>query len=336
MPVPAADAVPSGSGSRTLRVAIGQFSEPADEILRFGAEIGASGVVLNTPRLPGEGRWEYEDLARLRERVESYGLRLESLENTPVRFYDRAMLGLPGRDEQIANYQQTIRNMGRAGIPVLGYHFMPNGVWRTTREAPGRGGALCTAFDMEAVRDAPLSHGQVFGEDEMWANYEYFIRAVLPAAEEAAVRLALHPDDPPVPSLGGVARLFRSFAGFRRAMEIAPSPAHGLDFCMGCWSEMGREGGVLDAIRHFGSRRQIVYVHFRDVQGTVPRFQECFLGEGNTDVVAAMRALWEVGFDGFIIDDHVPRLAGDTPWGHRGRAYETGYIMGLAAAARGG
>jgi len=318
----------------TMRVAIGQFSEPADEFLRFGAQLGASGVVLNTPRLPGQARWEYDDLARLRERVESYGLRLESLENTPLHFYDRAMLGLPGREEQIANYQATIQAVGRAGIPVLGYHFMPNGVWRTSREAPGRGGALCTAFDLEAVRDAPPSHGRVFGEDELWANYEQFLRAVLPVAEAAGVRLALHPDDPPVASLGGVARLFRSFEGFRRAMDLVPSPAHGLDFCMGCWSEMGPDGGVLRAIRHFGSRGQIVYVHFRDVQGTVPSFQECFLGEGNTDVVAALRGLLEVGFDGFLIDDHVPRLADDTPWGHRGRAHQTGYIMGLLAALR--
>lgn len=116
------------------------------------------------PRLPGAVRWEYDDLARLRERVESYGLRLEPLENTPIRFSDRAMLGLPGRDEQISAYQQTIRNLGRAGIPVLGYHFMPNGVWRTSRRAPGRGGAICTAFDLQAGRDVPLSHGRIFGD----------------------------------------------------------------------------------------------------------------------------------------------------------------------------
>ena len=320
------------SAVRTMRVAIGQFSEPSEERLRFGAQLGASGVVLNTPRLPGERRWEVADLLALRKRCEAFGLRLESLENTPVGFYDQAMLGLPGRDEQIAHYQETIRHMGRAGIAVLGYHWMPNGVWRTSREAPARGGARATAFDLELADGASLSHGRVYGEDEMWANYAYFLRAVLPVAEEAGVRLALHPDDPPVAALGGVARLFRNFAGFQRAMELVPSPAHGLDFCMGCWSEMGP--GVTGAIRHFGSRGQIVYVHFRDVQGCVPKFQECFLGEGNTDVVAAMRALWDVGFGGCLIDDHVPALDDDTPWGHRSRAFATGYIMGLLEAVR--
>jgi mannonate dehydratase len=338
-----------------MRVAIGQFSELSDDMLAFARQLGASGVLLNTPALPGAQRWEYEDLLRLRQRCDEHGLRLEALENTPVHFYDKAMLGLPGRDEQIEHYQATIRNMGRAGITVLGYHWMPNGVWRTSFTTPGRGGALVSAFELHRapeaapsdgrerparplawssasgwVQEGELTHGRVYGEDEMWRNYEYFMRAVVPVAEEAGVTLALHPDDPPVESLGGIARLFRNFAGFQRAMELVPSPNSGLDFCMGCWSEMGP--GVLDAMRYFGERGKIVYVHFRDVQGTVPAFQECFLGEGNVDVVAAMRTLKAVGFGGFMIDDHVPHMVDDTEWAHRGRAYSTGYMMGLLKA----
>jgi mannonate dehydratase len=135
-----------------------------------------------------------------------------------------------------------------------------------------------------------------------------------------------------VPSLGGVARLFRSFEGFKRGMEIVPSPNLGLNFCMGCWSEMRGGQGVLDAIDYFGSRGKIVYVHFRDVQGAAERFQECFLGQGNMDVVDALLALRRVNFTGFLIDDHVPRIVDDTEWGHRGRAHQTGYIMGLLKA----
>jgi mannonate dehydratase len=313
-----------------MRIAIGQFNQLSEERLRFAKQIGASGVLLNTPVLPGEKRWEFMDLLRLRTHVEDYGLRLEAIENTLVSFYDKAMLGLPGRDEQIENYQATIRNMGRAGIPILGYHWMPNRVWRTSTTTPGRGGAQVTSFDMDLVRDAPLTHGRVFTEEEMWKNYEYFMKAVLPVAEEAGVKMALHPDDPPVASLGGVARLFRGFEGFKRGMEAAPSPNSGLDFCMGCWSEMGP--GVIEAIRYFGERGKIFYVHFRDVQGTVPKFQECFLGEGNVDVVEAMLTFKRVGFRGFMIDDHVPRMVDDTPWGHRGRAMATGYMMALLEA----
>jgi mannonate dehydratase len=324
--------------SNEMRVAIGQFNELSHERLTFAAQLGASGVLLNTPVLPGERRWEVADLVWLRRRCEGYGLRLEALENVPVGFYDRAMLGLEGRDEQIADYQATIRNMGAAGIPILGYHWMPNGVWRTP-DAKGRGGAIVTAFDIaqidagalrHGVKEHPLAQGRTFSAEQMWDNYAYFLERVLPVAEEAGVTLALHPDDPPLPELSGIARLFYHFEGFKRAMEAFDSPRHGLDFCMGCWSEMGPD--PIAAMRFFGARGKITYVHFRDVQGVVPKFQECFLGEGNVDVVAAMRALKEVGFTGFIIDDHVPHLVDDTDWGHRGRAHATGYIQALVAA----
>jgi mannonate dehydratase len=321
-----------------MRVAIGQFSELTHERLTFAAQLGVSGVLLNTPVLPGEQRWEYADLAWLVRRCAEYGLRLEALENVPLRFYDRAMLGLEGRDEQIANYQETVRHVGAAGIPVLGYHWMPNGVWRTP-DRLGRGGALVTAFDLaeaerlplrHGIREHPLAQGRAFGPEQQWDNYYYFMERVLPVAEQAGVTLALHPDDPPLPELGGIARLFWSFEGFERAMTTFDSPRHALDFCLGCWSEMGPD--PIRAIHHFGAQGKIAYVHFRDVQGTVPAFQECFLGEGNVDVVAAMRALHEVGFDGFIIDDHVPQIVDDTAWGHRGRAHATGYIQALVAA----
>lgn len=314
-----------------MRVAIGQFNELSDERLRFAQQIGVTGVLLNTAKLPGEQRWEYMDLLRLRVRAEEYGLRLEALENVPLHFYKDAMLGRPNRDEQIENYRETIRNMGRAGIPILGYHWMPNSVWRTSRTAPGRGGAQCTAFDMRLVENAPLSEDRVYTKAEMEANHDYFLRAVLPVAEEFNVKLALHPDDPPVESLGGIARIMNSFEGFKRALETVPSPNHGLDFCMGCWSEMGGQGAI-PPMRYFAERGQILYIHFRDVQGVVPTFQECFLGEGNTDVVEAMVTLKRAGFTGFFIDDHVPHMDDDTPWGHRGRAQATGYICGLMEA----
>ncbi len=325
-----------------MRVALGQFNELTHERLTFARQIGVSGVQMNTPLLPDDkGYWELSDLRRIKERCDSYELRLEALENVPRHFYLKAMLGLPGRDEQIENYQKTIRNMGKAGIPLLGYNWMPNGVWRTPNAA-GRGGVRVTAFDMALVAASPLVagvkdiegfEGQTIDHDTMWANYSYFMKAILPVAEEAGVKLALHPDDPPVPDLGGVARLFYNAEGFKKAMEeIAPSPNHGLDFCMGCFSEMGP--GVIEAIRYFGQRGKIFYVHFRDVQGCVPVFQECFLGEGNVDVIDAIRTLKQVGFTGFIIDDHVPHMIDDSDWNHRGHAHATGYILGLVEAAQ--
>lgn len=314
-----------------MRVAIGVGRDTSDERLTFVKQLGCEGVVVATPASLGEHRWEYDALAHLRERVESHGLRLEALQNTPAGSFDAVRLGLPERDVQLEHYQATIRNMGRAGIPVLGYNWRPNPLYRTGH-APGRGGARVTTFDLELARDLPLSHGRVYGAEELWANYERFVKSVIPVAEEAGVRLALHPDDPPGPAIGGVARIFSSFDAFQRASEIVDSPSWGLLFCMGCWSEMGGNDYVLNGLRHFGSRGKIVYVHFRDVQGSGDRFAECFIGEGNVDVTTAMRTLKSVGFDGFLIDDHVPHMVGDTDWAPHGRAYATGYIMGLLRA----
>src|SRR5690242_4047312 len=137
-----------------MRIAVGQFNELTEETMLFARQLGVESIQMNLlghSPLPGDAQWEYEDLLALRQRVEQFGLRFEAIENVPLHFYDKAMLGLPGRDEQLEHYCTTIRNMGRAGIPILGYHFMPNSVWRTSRTTPGRGGAHVTSFDMALV-----------------------------------------------------------------------------------------------------------------------------------------------------------------------------------------
>ena len=314
--------------SQSMRVALGQFSELTDDMIAFIKQLGATDFLLNHAKLPGDKQWEYEDLAALKERSDDAGLRLMALENVPGSFYNKAMLGQPGRDEQIEHVCNTIRNMGRAGIPILGYHFMPNGVWRTPEPAVLRGGATASRFNM-AEESRGLSHGRAYSKEEMWENYEHYLERILPAAEEAKVRLALHPDDPPVESLGGIARLFSSFEGFKRAMDTFDSPYHGLDFCMGCWSEMGSHENVMRGIRYFGPQGKIIYIHFRDVQGQAGCFNECFIDEGQVDTFEVVKTLKEVGFDGFMIDDHVPHVVGDTGWGHRARAHCIGYMQAL-------
>jgi len=339
-----------------IRIAFGQFRELTEGDLLFARQLGACGVTLNTPLFKGKSlydvdifinarkgrpepsppaaRWDFLEIVQLRSMVENYGLRLEAIENTPISFYDKAMLGLPGRDEQIEHYQEIIRLLGKAGIPILGYHWMPAQVWRTSNSTPSRGGALVSSFDQDQAKDAPLSFPRPITAEELWANYEHFIRAVLPVAEEAGVKLALHPDDPPTEEpLGGVARIMGGLKGFQRAMEIGDSPNHGLDFCVGSWASRSIVE-MMEGLRYFGPRGKIFYVHLRNVRGSVPRFQETFIDEGDVDVAAVLRELLEVGFDGFIIDDHVPKMVNDTAWGHRGRAFATGYITGVLKAIR--
>ncbi|WP_189424328.1 mannonate dehydratase [Devosia pacifica] len=341
-----------------IRIAVGQFRDLTEERLRFAAQIGATGIQMNNPNLPGEARWEEADIRSLVETVEAAGLRFEAIENVPTHFYHKAMLGLQGRDEQIENYRATIRAVARAGVPVLGYHFMPNSVWTTSRDAETRGGATARRFEMAEVEanaddldvlrafmPTTLGHASsmpLFGkdgphvsEDQMWANYRYFIEAVLPVAEEEGLRLALHPDDPPVPMLGGVARLFYKPENFRKAYEMAGrSKAWALDLCLGCCSEMpGGKANVREMIEHFGPLGAIAYIHFRDVKGTVPDFTECFIGDGNFDPAEVIALLASTGFDGFLLDDHVPKMDGDSDWNHRGRSHAIGYMQGLVRMA---
>ncbi|MBV9175392.1 MAG: mannonate dehydratase [Chloroflexi bacterium] len=316
-----------------LRVAVGLPSKAEDWHFILARQMGCQEVVLATPAdLPGDERWEYDDLLRLRKRVESFGLKIGAIQNTPAHFIDEARLGLPGRDQQIENYQATIRNVGKAGIPVLSHNFRPDPLYRTGTK-PGRGGAVTTTFDRTLARDRPLTFGREFTADEMWANYEYFARAVLPVGVEAGVRLPIHPDDPPGEPIGGVARIFSSFEGFERARQlVGDSPAWGLLFCIGCWTEMGGTANVLRGIRHFGPRNQIVYVHFRSVEGQGDHFSECFIGEGPLEVTTVARALKDAGYRGFVIDDHAPKMIGDEDWHARARSYQTGYLMGLIRA----
>ncbi len=337
----------------TIRITLGHIDEYDDTVATFAHQLGLTGVQLHNPNLltSGDGYWSLEELRALRERCDADGLRIDGLENVPVAHFWKVQRGLPGRDEQIANYQRTIRNMAAAGIDLLGYNFLATYVWRTEMAAAGRGGAWVTAFDLADVGAGNALAGYRLTPDEpvdepisaeqMWANHAYFLEAVLPVAEEVGVRLALHPDDPPVNEpLGGAARIFTSPAAIARAGDQAGgSPSWGLNFCLGTVSEMGGEQSINEVIDLLGSA--IFYVHFRDVRGTVPRFRECFLGEGNFDPARVIRRLDGAGFDGFLIDDHVPAMIGDIDtWGDtssaaycsRGRAHAIGYLQGVLNA----
>jgi len=314
-----------------MRLALGAIHEVTDEKLKFAKQLGVTDIIVHTPELRGNGYWEFMDLLHLRMRVESARLKLAAIENMPQSYYEKVMLGQLGRDEQIENWCKTLKNMGKAGIPILGYHWMPLGVWRTSLWTPGRGCAHVTSFDYDLVKDAPLTATGKISDEKMWDNFTYFLKAVIPCAEEAGVKMGLHPDDPPVPSLGGIARIFRSVEAFKRMIEIVPSDYNGLEFCQGTFAEMGAD--VIEAIRYFGNRRKIFYVHFRNVKGTVPSFAESFIDEGDTNMLKAMQAYREVRFDGPIMDDHTPGIVDDTPWGHRGRAFSIGYMKAMMQIA---
>jgi mannonate dehydratase len=317
-----------------VRVGFGQFKQTRAEFLQFAQQYGATDVLLNRADIPSRnGTWELMELVKLRLEVEQYGLRLGALENVPIQFFDQIMMGGPDRERQIENMITTIRNIARAGIPVFGYGWAPSRVWRTT-PATIRGGAVATAFNYEMVKDAPLVYGREHTEEEMWERLEEWIRIITPIAEEEGIRLGVHPADPPVPKLGGVPQLMRSFDSYKRLIEIVDSPANSVEFCQGSFAEMedGKGEGIYQMIEYFASRDRIVYVHFRNVSTTVPNFNEEFVNTGYVDMYRAMKIYHRCGYKGFFIDDHVPRTLGDTRWGHQGRAFANGYIQGLIEA----
>lgn len=329
-----------------MRVGLGSFTQPTDQRLQYIQQLGVNDVLINMyktslidsnydePPLPGEDRWKFQDLVRLRNQIEDAGLRLNAIENLPMSHYDKIMLGGDGQEEQIEHVKATIRNMGRAGIQTLGYDWMPSGVWRSSTTYRLRGGAKGMAVDMADLKDAPVTHGREYSEEELWENYEYFLEEILPVAEEAGVTLAVHPNDPPTDEkLGGIPQLLRSFESYKRAMELVPSDHHGIEFCLGNFSEMGAD--IHDVIDYFGPRDKITYVHFQTVSGPLPKFNEIFVDQdGYYDPESVLKHLYDVGFDGMLIPGHVPKLLNDGSWNERGRAFTVGYLKAMLDTIR--
>ncbi|WP_313692490.1 mannonate dehydratase [Halorarum halobium] len=328
----------------------------SDSRLRYVRQLGATDVFVDhadTEEEPDEfndrdgsdtvavGRDSIPSVAELeaaREQVESHGLRLTGIQSLPYSLYGDIMFGREGKRDALEQITTLIRNLGEADVPILGYQWNPRGVVpMRTEPVELRGGAEGTAFDFDEIDDPDaLAPGldRAYEEAEFWANYEAFLEEVVPVAEEAGVRLALHPVDPPVlESMGRIPRLFRNVANFERAMEHVPSDNHGLKLCLGCFSQMGED--VTDVLRQFAERDQIVFIHFRDVVGTVPEFNETFVDEGNFDTAEAVRTLDDVGFEGAVIPDHVPKMEGDDDWRHRARGFTVGYLRGVVDTVRG-
>ena len=283
-------------------------------------------------------RWETDDLVTLKKWVESHGLELTGISLILFPHWEKMVLGQAGCDEQIENWNKSLRNMGKAGIPTLQYNFMINAgakmqLWRTSAENVGRGGTRIVSFDYDVARKTPLTNYGEISEETMWNNLTYFLKAVIPVAEEAGVTMAMHPFDPQVPSLAGIARIVRGIEAYDRVFEIMPRRANSIAFCLGCFGQMMDAEHVYKAIRHFGKEGRIGLVHFRNVRGTIEKFDEVFPDEGKLDMLQAVKILKEVGFNGIIQIDHTPHPTGDTEYGHIGHAFQIGYLKGILQGA---
>lgn len=287
--------------------------------------------------------WTLEELLGLRKEIESYGLKLEAIENfDPSHWYD-VLLDGPEKDKQLEDLKTIIKNMGKAGIPIMGYYFSLAGVWGWSSGPTGRAEANSVVFDESKVDiHQPIPKGMVWnmryadevsGEflspvsrNEMWQRLEYFLKTMLPIAEENGVKLVAHPDDPPLPEMRGTARLFYNTDEYVKLLDVSKSPANGFEFCMGTIQEM-KGSDVYALLDKYTNENRIGYIHFRNVTGKVPHYREAFVDEGDIDMIKALKILKKNNYDGVLIPDHTPEMSTKAGW-HTGMAYALGFMKG--------
>jgi mannonate dehydratase len=304
-------------------------SDRAQLIRQIGVTHTIAGVAGALGKVP---RNQYADtLAKLQKEYQSYGLSIDGVESHPVDA-EKIKLGLPGRDEEIENYIAAVHALGKVGINMVCYNFMAGiGWYRTRMDAPERGGALTTLFNYDEAEKEGLTKWGEISEDQMWDSMTYFQKAVIPEAEKAGVNMALHPDDPPLPKLRGIARICISGDNYRRIMNIVPSPVNGVTYCQANFVAMGEDVYALAA--EWLAQKKIFFVHFRDIEGQGRYFRETFHDNGPTDMARLLKVYHDGGFRGCIRPDHAPTIgseANDRPgYAMGGKVLAIGYMRGI-------
>jgi mannonate dehydratase len=305
-----------------------------------GAKYEPWGVAGDPQRL-----WTVAELAQLRAEIESAGLVFAAVENLDPAHWHDILLDGPQRAQQIDKVKTIIRHIGEAGIPVLGYNFSLAGVCGRVTAPLGRGHAITLGMDGPA-EDVPIPNGMIWNmiydrnapagtlpaisHDELWRRLQRFLEEVIPVAEAAGVRLAAHPDDPPMPTMRRQPRLVYQPHMYQRLIDLAPSRSNALELCVGTLAEM-TEGDIYEAIARYAAQGRIAYIHLRNVTGKVPHYRETFIDEGEVDMLRILAILQQHHFDGVVIPDHTPQMSCDAPW-HAGMAHTIGFMLAAKAA----
>jgi mannonate dehydratase len=282
--------------------------------------------------------WTFEELAALRAKIERAGLTLEAIENFDPAHWHDVLLDGPLKAVQLENLKTIIRNVGRAGIPIFGYNFSIAGVAGRVKGNFARGEA--ESVGMDGPFDQPMPAGMAWNmiydpnagagivpsaaPEELWRRLQDFLDALIPAAEEAGVTLAAHPDDPPAPTVRAQPRLVYQPRLYQKLLDLKPSPRNALEFCVGSLAEM-TEGDIYETVETYSRQGKLAYVHLRNVHGKAPFYKETFIDDGDVDVPRVLRILQKNHFEGVIIPDHTPQMACAAPW-HAGMAYALGYL----------
>lgn len=337
-PAAAGVAWPPVEGPNTPKICLGISPRTDETGMRRLKQIGVEYVLMGGPPIP----WQEADIRARMERLKAGGL---TLCNLMISGFPNTLYGKPGRDEEIDKVRQSIRAAGRAGLPVMEYNFYAHRLVEGYFEETGRAGAGLTAFDYDRVKDLPpLPAEGVHSLEEMWSNITYFLKAVAPVAEESGVRLALHPNDPPAPLSRGSGQIMATVAGWKRLIEIVPSPSNGITFDCGVTREMGED--PVEVCRYFGTRDRINHVHFRNVRVRKPyeKYTEVFLDEGQVEMFAVMKELVRQKYPRAIYPEHPRALDADRErpdfrsfypggGGYVGEVYNVAYTRAMLQAA---
>jgi mannonate dehydratase len=291
--------------------------------------------------------WTVAEMVKIRREIEDAGLSLFAIENIDPAFWYDILLDGPKRPLHIENVKTIVRHMGEAGIPVLGYNFSIAGVSGRISAPMGRGGAITVGMD-GPVDDKPIPNGTVWNmvydqnaapgslpsisRDELWSRLQRFLEDVVPVAEQAGVRLAAHPDDPPMPTIRQQPRLVYQPRMYQRLLDIAPSKSNQLELCVGTLAEM-TEDDVYEAVDQYSKQGKIAYIHLRNVVGKVPHYRETFIDEGDVDMIRILSILKRNNFEGVILPDHTPQMSCSAPW-HAGMAHTIGFVEATLAMLR--
>jgi mannonate dehydratase len=341
----AADIPPPPPESKTtpkicLEMGVGGLSAGAiDEAgCRRVKQLGVDHVLSSAIPMP----WDEAKLKSVMDRLAAGGL---TLGNLMIGGFPNTIYGRPGRDEEIEKVKQSIRAAGKVGLPVVEYNFYAHRIVEGYYEEIGRAGAGLTAFDYDKVKDLPpLPNEGVHSLDEMWANVTYFLKAVIPVAEQAGVRMALHPNDPPSPLSRGSGQIMGTVEGWKRLVDIVKSPSNGITFDCGVTKEMGHD--PVEVCRYFGSRDVINHVHFRNVRVRKPyeKYTEVFIDEGENNMFAIMKELVRQKYPRMIYPEHPRAIDYDRErpgfktaypggGGYAAFAYNVGYARAMMQAA---
>lgn len=320
-----------------MKLSMAYFFDEHEKKIVIAKQLGVNSAVINASRkgdiIPEEG-WDFAPFERRVRMFLEHGINVDVVEGpTP---FEKAKLGLPGRDMEIDVMIKLLARMDAMNIRTLCYNWMPVIGWfRSRMDIQTRGGATVTGYRHEDMKNAPLTEAGVVTAEQMWDNLSYFLNAIMPAAEKYGIRLAIHPDDPPVPSLRGIARILINADAFKRVLALMPSPNNGVTLCQGCFATMGEN--PLEMIEYFSREKKLFFAHFRDIRGNAYDFHETFHDDGQSDMYACMKAYYRAGFDGCIRPDHVPTMLGeqnDHPgYSAMGNLYAIGYMRGLMTAA---